>query len=376
MNKISILYISHTDKLSGGERSVFQYIQQLDREKYEPLLLCPASGMLSQFAAKHNVPVVFHSLRLFSKAKPWQYFVDLFWFIRFLRRENIQLMHGMNFYTAQLAGVASRLTGIPLVVHGQNIFSKEEAKKEVKRNCLRYCQKIIVCSQAVAEPLRPLLPKNKLVVLYHSISIPNAIPKKTYVLHNELKLSRKTKLVGHIGLLEERKCQDVLIHAANDVLQKDKDVAFLLVGDALFGTTDYKEKLVRLVHDLGFEKNIFFLGFRDDISKIIPELDIVTLPSYNEPLAMVTLEACSYARPYIGAYTGGTSEILRDKEDCLLVPPKDKEKLATAILYFLEHPKEAKSMGEKAREVIKEYCDVKKNSAVLFDIYKKLLQNR
>lgn len=373
MNKIKILYISHTDKLSGGERSVFQYIQQLDREEYKPLLLCPAPGMLSQFAQTQHVPVVFHSLRLFSKRKPWQYLIDLFWLIRFLKRQNIQLMHGMNFYTAQLAGVASRLTKIPLVVHGQNIFSKEEAKKEVKRNCLQYCRKIIVCSQAVAEPLIPLLSKDKLVVLYHSIMIPDSVPKKTYFLHKELGLSKNIKLIGHIGLLEERKCQDVLIHAAKDVLQKHNNAAFLLIGDALFGSTDYKEKLVRLVHELGLEKTVYFLGFRNDISTIMPELDIVVLPSYNEPLAMVTLEACSYARPYVGAYTGGTSEILHDKEDCLLVPPKDKEKLATALCYFLEHPKEAKAMGEKARETIKKYCNVKKNSAKLFEIYETLL---
>ncbi len=369
-----VLYISSTDKLGGGESSVFQYIRQLDREKYDPLLLCPALGMLSQFAQTHHVPVVFHSLRLFSKRKPWQYLADLFWLVRFLKQQNIQLMHGMNFYTAQLAGVASRLTGIPLIVHGQNIFSKEEAKKEIKRNCLQYCQKIIVCSEAVAEPLAPLLPKDKLVVLYHSLMTPQFIPKKTYFLHKELGISKKIKLIGHIGLLEERKCQDVLIHVAKDVLQKHKDVAFLFIGDALFGSTAYKELLQRLVHDLGLEKKVYFLGYRDDISKIMPELYIVALPSNNEPLAMATLEACSYARPYVGAYTGGTSEILRDKEDCLLVPPKDKEKLADALCYFIEHPKEAKAMGEKARKSIEENCDVKKNSVKLFEIYENVLK--
>lgn len=376
MIKKKILYISYTDKLSGGEKSVFQYIQQLDREKYETLIFCPAPGMLSQFAQMHQVPVVFHSLRLFSKRKPWQYFADLFWLVRFLKQQNIQLMHGMNFYTAQLAGVASRLTGIPLIVHGQNIFSNEEAKKEVKRNCLRYCRKILVCSEAVAEPLRPLLPKDKIVVLYHSVLLPDVIPKKTCFLHKELGLSKNIKLIGHIGLLEERKCQDILIHAAKDVLQRHKNVAFLFIGDALFGGIAYKEKLHQLVCDLGLEKQVYFLSFRDDILKIIPELDIVTLPSYNEPLAMVTLEACSYGRPYIGAYTGGTSEILRDKEDCLLVPPKDKEKLAAAISYFLEHPREAKAMGEKARKTMKEHCDVKKNSKKLFEIYENLLKIR
>ena len=374
MKPIKILYISHTDKVSGGEKSVFQYIQQLHREKYEQMLLCPAQGMLSQFAEQQHVPVTFHTMRLFSLRKPWQYCADLFWLIIFLKQQNIQLMHGMNFYTAQLAGIASRVTGVPLIIHGQNIFSREEAKKEVKRNCLRYCQKILVCSEAVAEPLRPLLPKKKLAVLYHSIIIPDPIPKKNYFLHNELGVSKKTKIIAHIGLLEERKCQDVLIHAAKDVLQKHKDILFLLIGDALFGGNDFKEKLMRLVHELGLEKNVYLLGHRDDITKIMPELDIVTLPSYNEPLAMVTLEACSYARPYIGAHTGGTSEILHDKESALLVPPKDKEKLAAAISYFLEHPKEAEAMGRKAREAIKEYCDVKKNSTKLFTIYDSFLK--
>lgn len=372
MNKIPILYISATEQLSGGEISVFQYIQHLDRERYEPILLCPAAGMLSQFAAQHHVRVVVHSLRRLSLLKPWQYMADLFWLVHFLKKEHIQLMHGMSFYTAQLAAIASRLTGVPLIVHGQNIFSKEEAAREVKRNHLNYCRKIIVCSHAVAEPLAPFLPKNKLMVLYHSMMLPNTIPQKTYFLHNELGLPKKTKLIGHIGLLEERKCQHILINAAKEILQKHKDVVFLIIGDALFHTENYKTTLLHRVHDLKLDKNVYFLGFRTDISKIIPELDIVTLPSYNEPLAMVTLEACSYARPYVGTYTGGTAEILNNTKDCLLVPPKDTKKLAAAILYMLGHPKDAERMGNKARKSIEEHCNVKKNSAQLCNIYDSL----
>jgi len=373
MATIPILYISLTEKISGGERSVFQYIQQLDREKYVPILLCPASGMLSEFAQTKGVRVVFHRLSLFSLCKPWQYISDLFWLIVFLQREKIQIIHGMSFYTAQLAGPASKITHIPLIIHGQNIFSSDEAKKAIKRNRLHDCTNIICCSEAVAKPLRAFLPNDTLVILYHAVPIPEQLSKKTWFLHKELDLTKKTKLIGHIGLLEERKCQDVLICAAKIVLQKHKNVAFLLIGDALFDTQNYKLKLAQLVQELGLQNCVFFLGFRNDIAKIIPELDIATLPSYNEPLAMASLEMCSYGLPYVGTYTGGTSEIIVHKKSGLLVQPRDSKKLADALCYMLEHPKQAARMGKHARESIARNCNIKKNSTILFSIYETLL---
>jgi glycosyltransferase involved in cell wall biosynthesis len=371
---IRILYISLTEQVSGGEISVLNYITALDKTIYAPLVLCPKEGMLAAHARKDDIPVFFHRIPLLSKKKPWKYFQTLLWLVHFIKKERIDILHGMNFYTCQMAGLAGYFAGIPVVIHGQNIF--ENQKKEIYRNLLFLATKVIVCSKAVGKSLLPTLSENKIFLLHHAVSIPTVIPKKTFFLHKELGLQKNTKLISHIGLLEERKCQDIFISAANHVSQKHKNTAFLIIGDSLFATEAYKQKLYALREKLQLQNTVFFLGLRKDISHILPELDIVTLPSFNEPLAMVTLEACSFAKPYIGAYSGGTSEIIKDRENGLLVQPKNVDELYTALCFMLENPKKAHQMGRNARKTIKEYCNLTKNSHILTELYQSLLKKK
>ena len=183
-------------------------------------------------------------------------------------------------------------------------------------------------------------------------------------------------MIGHIGLLEERKCQDTLILAAKRISEKHENVAFLIIGDSLFATNAYKQKLYALREELHLQNTVFFLGLRKDIHKILPELDIVALPSFNEPLAMVTLEACSFAKPYIGAHTGGTSEIITDGENGFLVQPKNVDELYTALCFMVENPRKANQMGRNARRTIQEHCNILKNALVLSELYQSLLEKK
>lgn len=366
-----ILYLSLTEQVSGGEISVLNYITSLNRRYYLPFLVCPRKGMLSELARKHNIPVMIHALPRLSKKHPWDYFRALLWLLHFIKKEHIDILHGMNFYTCQIAGPAGYISRIPVVIHGQNILN---TRNEIYTNFLFLASKIIVCSQAVSKCLVPSINKEKIFLLHHAVSLPRCLPPKTYFLHKELGLAKDTKLIGHIGLLEERKCQDIFISAAQRISKKHKKVAFLIIGDSLFHTETYKNKLYALRDALHVQDTVFFLGQRKDIKKILPELDIVALPSLNEPLAMVTLEACSFAKPYIGAYTGGTSEIIHHGENGLLVQPRNRDALTHALLFMIEHPKKAHAMGVYARKTIETYCNLSKNSMFLTELYQSLMR--
>jgi glycosyltransferase involved in cell wall biosynthesis len=81
-------------------------------------------------------------------------------------------------------------------------------------------------------------------------------------------------------------------------------------------------------------------------------LDVVVLPSHTEGLSNVLLESMAMARPLVATAVGGNPDVLRDGVSGLLVPARDPEALATAIVSLLEDPVKAQAMGCEARRVV------------------------
>jgi glycosyltransferase involved in cell wall biosynthesis len=96
-----------------------------------------------------------------------------------------------------------------------------------------------------------------------------------------------------------------------------------------------------------------FLGFRRDVPEILATLDIFVSVSVKEGLGVSLLEASSYGVPIVAGNVGGIPEIVQDGVTGFLVPPRDSEALAEKIIHVLDHPQEARKMGENAREKIK-----------------------
>ncbi|MEK6920948.1 MAG: glycosyltransferase family 4 protein, partial [Nanoarchaeota archaeon] len=149
-----ILYISWTDKMSGGEISVINYIKALrkqNEEHFSPIVICPQEGKLSQKLRKENIPFSILSVSSFSFKKPWRFFLALEKLVSLIKREKITHIHNTSFYSNQLAVIAGKICNIPVVTHGQSFVTS----KEIKRNLLSYADKLIVCSDAVKRNLLP-----------------------------------------------------------------------------------------------------------------------------------------------------------------------------------------------------------------------------
>ena len=74
---------------------------------------------------------------------------------------------------------------------------------------------------------------------------------------------------------------------------------------------------------------------RADMPRFWNELDIAVVPSFEEPFGLVALEASSCGVPVVASKVGGLMEIVADGESGLLVPPKDAEALAQALVMLL-----------------------------------------
>jgi glycosyltransferase involved in cell wall biosynthesis len=101
--------------------------------------------------------------------------------------------------------------------------------------------------------------------------------------------------------------------------------------------------------ELGIAGSVRFLGQVSPVQAEIEQAAAVLIPSLGEGFGMVALEAMERARPVVATDIGGLSDIVRDGETGVLVPPGDVERLAEALLAVVEDPARAATLGRAGR---------------------------
>ncbi|MGV1986422.1 glycosyltransferase family 4 protein [Agrobacterium sp. 22-221-1] len=171
-------------------------------------------------------------------------------------------------------------------------------------------------------------------------------PGKAGRLRAELGLGPQP-LVGLFGRLSEWKGQHVFL----DAIAAMEGVQAVIVGGALFGQEAYETRIREQASRLGLDGRVRFLGFRPDVPELMAAMDVVAHTSIvAEPFGRVVVEAMMCGRPVVATRGGGVTEIIRDGETGLLVPPGDASALAAAIGCVLSQPALAERLAQKGRE--------------------------
>ena len=158
-------------------------------------------------------------------------------------------------------------------------------------------------------------------------------------------------LVGIFGRLSEWKGQHVFL----DAIAMMEGVQAVIVGGALFGQEAYEARIREQAFRLGLDGRVRFLGFRSDVPELMAAMDAVAHTSIvAEPFGRVVVEAMMCGRPVVATRGGGVTEIIRDGETGLLVPPGDASALSAALGCILSHPALATRLGQRGREDVTE----------------------
>ncbi len=154
-------------------------------------------------------------------------------------------------------------------------------------------------------------------------------------------------LVGLFGRLSEWKGQHVFLEA----IAAMEGVQAVIVGGALFGQEAYEARIREQASRLGLDDRVRFLGFRSDVPDLMAAMDAVAHTSIvAEPFGRVVVEAMMCGRPVVATRGGGVTEIIRDGETGLLVPPGEASALAAALGRILSDPTLAERLAQKGRE--------------------------
>jgi glycosyltransferase involved in cell wall biosynthesis len=284
---------------------------------------------------------------------------------------DVLFCHG---YKASLLGrIAARRCGIPVVAVSRG-WTHESWKvrlyEALDRWHLRWMDRVVAVSEGQAAKVRRCGVKADRIRVIHNAVDPErfADPDPNY----QIKLRRFFRepfeqIVGAAGRLSPEKGFDVLIAAAAQVVKIDESVGFLL-----FGEGPCKAELVKQIDSAGLNHYFVLSGFRPDLDRFFPFLDLLVLPSHTEGLPNVVLEAFASGVPVVATAVGGTPEVVEDRVSGYLTPPGDAGALAGRILDALSSQNNLREMGLRGRQRVLEHFTFERQAQCYLDLLNEL----
>jgi glycosyltransferase involved in cell wall biosynthesis len=229
----------------------------------------------------------------------------------------------------------------------------------------KLCQRIIAVSQSVKTNLvtSAKLPESLIAVIASGVEVApldEALPPLD---------PGHTPVVGTAGPLEALKGLPFFLNAARQVLSTGRQVEFLVAGAG-----PEEANLRRLARELGIASQVTFVPNLCDFEDPLRAMDVYCLPSLQQGLGTVMLEAMALGRPVIATGVGGVYDVVRDGETGLIVPPSDSSELARRITELLDDPLRARSLGAAARKLVERDFRVDRMVRQTAELYREVIE--
>lgn len=164
----------------------------------------------------------------------------------------------------------------------------------------------------------------------------------------ELGLSIDTVVIISVGELNANKNHIQALKALSKLTKTN--FQYLIVGNG-----ESEQKLKKAVNELMLQDKVSFLGFRGDVPELLAASDAFILTSRREGLPKAVLEAMAVGLPIIATDVRGNRDLVKSGENGYLVPLDDAEQTAIAIERLINSGNLRRSMGEKSKELVKQY---------------------
>ena len=156
--------------------------------------------------------------------------------------------------------------------------------------------------------------------------------------------------VGRMSSLEQYKGMDLVIQSLPIILKAIPNTYYYIIGEG-----DDMPRLKKLAAEMGVEENVVFTGkVGDELNTFYNLGDIFVMPSRDEGLSLVYVEAMSWGKPIVACNSGGTPEIVSEGKTGFLIQYGDIKMLSSRLKTLLKDEDLCKKMGNAGRKKIHE----------------------
>jgi glycosyltransferase involved in cell wall biosynthesis len=196
-------------------------------------------------------------------------------------------------------------------------------------------------------------------------------------LRNELRLAPDTPIVGmvchmyapkrYLGQTVGLKGHEDFIAALPIAKKQCRDLHAVIIGGAWNGATKYEKHLRELGHRQcnGY---LTFLGTRSDVPALYPDLDLAVVPSHSENLGGA-VEPLLSGVPVIATKVGGLPDLVQDGVSGRLIPPRNPQAIADAMLASLQNRVETRRLAVAGNKMTRQLFDVQRTAGEVAQIY-------
>jgi glycosyltransferase involved in cell wall biosynthesis len=368
---VKILFISHSSKMAGAEKSLLLLLKHINRKLIEPVVVLPGHGPLKE-------ELTYLRIKIYEIKSPWLLVKrkNLIWpFLNFvycmvkgpialysiynvIKQEKIDMVYS-NTIVIFSGAIIAFITKKPHVWHIREIIHDNPelhsllSNKMIFKLILRLSNNIIANSEATASQFQYLEQVEKIKVIYNAIDFDEF--KGLSFFPNINGANQTDWLVAVVGTLQEGKAQDDAIRAVKIAKETIPNIRLLLIGEVHKAYMNYLKKVIV---ESDISDNVIFTGYRKDVPEILSYCKVLLMPSTVESFGRAAVEAMAAGIPVVGTNIGGIKEILQEGVTGFTVPPKSPMKIAEKIIYLFLHPEIATTIVVKAKMAAEEKFNI------------------
>ncbi len=409
MTRTRVLYVDLAPTPAGSIASLKYLVRDLDRSRFQPVVLLsegnPAvedfralgaevwtipsqqgrsvsfgykvdairQGRIGTWVRAHpRIATVWHTLGALGRwrRKLWPEAQRIRHVIQATRPHILHL--NAELVVNRPAVMAAYLAHVPTVCHVRGWETWDIWDRWISRAIDAY----ICISHAVARRLREQKAIDVPVyVIYNGLDVADVPTEPRPGLYQTLGLVEGRPTIGMFGRMVPWKGHHIFVEALALVAREVPEVQGIVVGGLEITAPTYLDELKALARSLGISDRLHFLGHRDDVLDLYALVDVLVHASVrDEPFGRVIIEGMAAARPVVATRGGGTPEIVQEGVTGFLVPQRDPQAMAEAIIRLLMDPDLARRMGRAAREDVARRFDARTTAQQIMDVYEYLLR--
>jgi glycosyltransferase involved in cell wall biosynthesis len=329
------------------------------------------------------------ALPITRRLAPLADLVALWRLFRILRRERFAVVHTHTPKGGLLGQYASLLAGVPVRVHTiHGLYFPGDMKPE-RRWAYVLLERLTMLFSHLNLSQNPedipvaisekICAPDRLQLLGNGIDLSTFDPaahsaEGRAATRATLGLARGHKVIGVVARFVAEKGYLELLRAAQIVKRAAPDARFIFVGAVEAAKGDALDP--RLIDDMRLADVIQFLGHRTDVASLYAIMDVLALPSYREGFPRAPMEAAAMAVPAVVTDVRGCRQTVTNGVTGYVVPPRDADALAAALLDLLTDDAKRQAFGRAAREKALAEFDERAVCARVEEAYADLLARR
>jgi glycosyltransferase involved in cell wall biosynthesis len=364
---LSLFQIDAGMEWGRGQRQSLLLSRELQKRGFSSRFVVQSGSPLHLKAKEENLPV--SPLRMRRE-------VDILAVTKLallMKREKCRLVHFHDAHAVSVGSAAASLAGVPLRVLTRRVDFPLGNDTQSRRKYTNRIDRVIALSEGIKKVLVEGGIDRKIIqIIPFGIDfVPYGKPGSSDYLQKELGFSRDDYLVGIVAHLADHKGHKYLIKASSIIKEKDPRIKVIFVGDGAL-----KMELTRQADADGVGDMVFFLGFREDIPQILSSLDQFVFSSHLEGMGSSLLDAMASRLPIVATRAEGIPDVITHEETGLLVPPKEPEKLAAAILRLVEDRDLAARLGEEGYRTVYRKYSAEARAGEVISLYERLARTK